>query len=54
MNGKGNMLIKMMSTIPIGNSSGEEMDQGAMMRFLAEIVWLPSAALNDYIQWDIR
>ena len=27
MNGKGNMLIKVMSTIPIGNSSGEEMDQ---------------------------
>ena len=51
MNGKGNMLIKMMSTIPIGNSSGEEMDQGAMMRFLAEIAWSPSAALNDYIQW---
>ena len=37
MNGKGNMLIKLMSTIPIGNSSGDEMDQGAMMRFLAEI-----------------
>ena len=51
MNGKGNMLIKLMSTIPIGNSSGEEMDQGAMMRFLAEIAWSPSAALNDYIQW---
>jgi len=52
MNGKGNMLIKMMSTIPIGNSSGEEIDQGAMMRFLAEITWVPSAALNDYIQWE--
>jgi hypothetical protein len=51
MNGKGNMLIKLMSTIPIDNSSGEEMDQGAMMRFLAEIEWLPSAALNNYIQW---
>jgi hypothetical protein len=51
INGKGNMLIKAMSTIPIGNSSGEEIDQGAMTRFLAEIVWLPSAALNDYIQW---
>ena len=51
VNGKGNMLIKIMSTIPISNSSGEEIDQGAMMRFLAEIVWSPSAALNDYIQW---
>jgi len=51
LNGKGNMLIKIMSTILINNSSGEEMNQGAMMRFLAEIVWSPSAALNDYIQW---
>ena len=51
MKGKGNMLIKVMSTIPIANSSGVEMDQGAMMRFLAEITWVPSAALNDYIQW---
>ena len=52
MNGKGSMLIKVMSTIPIGNSSGEQMNQGAMMRFLAEITWLPSAALNDYLQWE--
>jgi hypothetical protein len=51
VNGKGNMLIKIMSAIPINNSTGEEMDQGAMMRFLAEIVWSPSAVLNDYIQW---
>ena len=51
INGKGNMLIKVMSTIPIGNSSGEEIDQGAMMRFLAEVAWVPSAALNDYIHW---
>lgn len=51
MEGKGNMLIKVMSTIPIVDSSGEEMNQGAMMRFLAEITWLPSAALSHYIQW---
>jgi hypothetical protein len=42
INGKGNMLIKLMSAIPIGNKSGEEMDQGAMMRFLAEIACCPA------------
>jgi hypothetical protein len=46
------MLISVMSTVPIANSSGEEIDQGAMMRFLAEIIWLPSGALNNYIQWE--
>ena len=52
MNGKGNMLIKGLGLVPIGNSSGNEIDQGAMMRYLAEIIWLPSAALNKYIQWE--
>ena len=52
INGTGNMLISVMSTVPIANSSGEEIDQGAMMRFLAEIIWLPSGALNNYIQWE--
>jgi hypothetical protein len=23
-----------------------------MLRYLAEIVWFPSAALNDYLQWE--
>jgi len=23
-----------------------------MVRYLAEIVWFPSAALNDYIHWE--
>ncbi|MFW5873497.1 MAG: DUF6544 family protein, partial [Bacillota bacterium] len=27
-------------------------DQGTLVRFLAEIVWIPSAALSDYITWE--
>lgn len=46
------MEIKALSLIPVVNSTGKEIDQGTMGRFLAEIVWFPSAALNNYIQWE--
>jgi len=51
-NGKGHMLIKLLSLITVADAKGKETDQGAMLRYLAEIVWFPSAALNDYIQWE--
>ena len=51
-NGHGSMVIKALHTIPVANSAGKEIDQGAMMRYLAEIIWLPSAALSEYIRWE--
>jgi hypothetical protein len=51
-NGNGNMLIKAMYTIPIADSSGTEITQGSLMRYLAEIIWFPSAALSKYIKWE--
>jgi hypothetical protein len=50
--GKGHMLIKLLSLIPMTDSYGKDIDQGAMLRYLGEIVWLPSAALNKNIQWE--
>ncbi|HEX6225770.1 MAG TPA: DUF6544 family protein [Chryseolinea sp.] len=52
MDGKGNMLIKAQGLVTIADSGGDETDQGAMMRYLAEIIWLPTAALSNYIQWE--
>lgn len=49
--GKGNMVIKLASLLPVANASGPELDQGTMLRFLAEIQWFPGAALNEYITW---
>ena len=31
------------------DAKGKEIDQGALLRYLGEIVWVPSAALSDYI-----
>ncbi|WP_369017274.1 hypothetical protein QBE54_05870 [Thermatribacter velox] len=50
--GKGNMLIKLLAFINVVNAQGREIDQGTMLRYLGEIVWFPSAALNDYVEWQ--
>ncbi len=50
--GHGNMLIKILSLITIGDATGKEMDQGTMLRYLAEMMWYPTVALNDYIKWE--
>jgi len=51
-NGKGHMLIKMFSIIPVVKAEGPEIDQGAMLRYMAEMVWYPSFAVSDYIRWE--
>ena len=48
---RGNMLIKVLSLFTAADSSGPEIDQGTMLRYLAETIWFPSSALNDYIIW---
>lgn len=50
--GKGHMLIKLLSLVPVVNASGPEINQGTLLRYLAEIVWFPSAALQPYITWE--
>ncbi len=50
--GKGHMLIELLGLVPVVNAKGEEIDQGTMVRYLAEIVWFPSAALTDAITWE--
>lgn len=52
VNGKGSMTIKAYSLINIVNSQGEEIDKGSMMRYLAEMVWFPSGALEKYMKWE--
>ncbi len=50
--GRGHMLIKVASLVTVADAIGPEIDQGALLRFLSEIVWFPSAALADYISWQ--
>ncbi len=51
--GHGNMLIKLLSVIPLGNASGPEIDEGELQRYLAEVVLYPTACLSDAIEWQV-
>lgn len=52
-NGKSEMTIKLFSLIPVVNArNNEKINQATLQRYLAEIVWFPSAALNPYIIWE--
>lgn len=50
--GKGRMVGKLMSTIPVVEGRGKEMDQGSLLRFLNEMMWFPSVYLSDAIRWE--
>lgn len=50
--GKGHMLIKLLNLVSVADATGKEMDQGAMVRYLSEIIWFPSAAVSDFIKWE--
>ncbi len=49
--GKGNMLIKILSAVPLFNSLGPEIDHASLLRYLSELPWLPTAMLSDNITW---
>ena len=50
--GKGNMLIRLLPFITIADATGDEIDQGTLVRYFNEMMWFPTAYLNDYIQWE--
>lgn len=51
--GKGNMLIKLLSTITLADATGNEIDVSSLIRFLSEAVWFPTALLpGDYLEWN--
>jgi hypothetical protein len=52
-NGKGEMMIKLCSLIPVADSKNDaKVDQATLQRYLAEIVWFPSASLSPNIKWE--
>lgn len=51
--GKGEMIIKLFSLIPLANAkSNKKVNQATLQRYLAEIVWFPSVSLSQYIKWE--
>lgn len=52
VNGHADMLIKLMGVFTLGHAYGHEINQGSLVRYLAEMVWYPPAALSPYIRWE--
>lgn len=50
--GEGHMLIKAVSAFTVADARGEELDQGEMMRYLNEMMWFPSAFLEDNVSFE--
>ena len=50
--GRGHMLIKPLYLFTAANSFGKEIDQGTLLRYLAEAAWFPQVAVNDYLRWE--
>lgn len=50
--GQGAMLIKLYALFPVVKADGQKINQGAAVRYLAETIWFPSAALSEFIEWE--
>jgi hypothetical protein len=50
--GQGRMLIKAASLVTVADAKGEEIDQGEMVRYLSEMMWFPSAFLEDNVSFE--
>lgn len=52
VDGVGNMYVTAESAVPLADSSGAEIDQGSLLRLLAEMTWFPTAFLDArYVTW---
>jgi hypothetical protein len=52
LGGQGNTLAKLMSKFTVAEVGGAEIDQGAMLRWLAEVCWFPFGLVGPNIRWE--
>jgi hypothetical protein len=50
--GQAHMFAKMAGLFTLFDVRGSELDQGAMLRYLSEMIWFPIAFLGDNIDWQ--
>lgn len=50
--GHGHMFGRLAGLFPIFDVQGEKLDQGAMLRYLSEVIWFPIAFLGDNMSWE--
>ncbi|HEX2343379.1 MAG TPA: DUF6544 family protein [Vicinamibacterales bacterium] len=53
MNGSGNMLVKPLSLFTLADARGPEVDVSALLRFIAEAPWFPTALVpGNALGWE--
>jgi len=52
--GTGSIRMWLLYVIPVARKSGGGLDQGALLRYLNEIMWFPAAAASPYVAWEAR
>ena len=50
--GRGSIEFRLLGLVPLVEESGPDLDRGALLRYLNEIMWFPAAALSPYINWE--
>jgi hypothetical protein len=50
--GRGSIDVRLGGIVPVAREAGPEMDRGALLRYLDEIMWFPAGALSPYIAWE--
>ncbi|MFN8558776.1 MAG: DUF6544 family protein [Dehalococcoidia bacterium] len=50
--GAADIRMSLLSLVPVARSRGEGLNQGAMLRYLNEIMWFPAAAISPSITWE--
>ena len=52
-NGKGSMKGMLAKVIPLFDQRGESMDRACLVTWLAECLMVPSAALQEFVKWEL-
>jgi hypothetical protein len=52
LGGHGRMQVRVAGLVSVADARGPKVDQGTLLRYLAEIIWFPAAALAPYIRWE--
>lgn len=50
VDGRGSMRIELLSLVPVVDARGPRLDQGALVRYLAEVIWFPAHATG--LRWE--
>ena len=49
LDGNGSIVIKLLSLVPVASEHGEQLAEAALMRYLNECMWFPSALLGPIV-----